>query len=319
MTPRRVLTLMIGLLALGCTGEVEGTIGLLEPIRVVEGSFHDGELPSIGESGPRVVAIESASGLWLAGERDRLLVGRTTDDAHAIGVRFAELGSGWWTLPVQELDPIYPGERHFQFRFDVGGVIVPGNHQLALAAIDEQGRRGEITELGVCVRDPLLPDNLNPCDPSIPPPAWVIALSWDLDVDIDLVVETPSGKRISAKNPTGWSGEGEVPSEALADPSLGRLLRDSNAGCVIDGRNAEAVVGLEAPSETGTHLVRADLFDACGQSGALVRAVVWQRVEHEDGTWSLRETQRVDATMFDLQASGGAGTPLFLMAVDIED
>lgn len=302
---------------LACTGEVEATLGLLEPIRVVGGAFASGELPEI-ESGPSVTSIESASGLVLAGERDRLLVGRTTEDAYAIGVRFAELGTGWWTMPVQDLAPAYPGERDFQFRFDVGAVP-PGNHTLTLAAIDGEGRRGELAELSVCVRDPLLPDNLNVCDPHVMPPALIVALEWDVDVDLDLVVDTPSGKRIGFKTPTAWPESGEVPGEALDDPTLGRLLRDSNAGCAIDGRNSEAVVWLEPPSETGTYLVRADLFDACGQPGALMRAVAYRRQQHDDGTWSLRQTAHVDATVFDIQASGGAGVPLYLMAVDVPE
>jgi hypothetical protein len=254
-----------------------------------------------------------------AGERDRLLAGRTSEDAYAIGVRFAELGSGWWTVPVQDLDPVYPGERDFQFRFDVGGSVPPGNHVLTLAAIDADGRRGELSELSVCVRDELLPDNLNVCDPEAMPPALVIALEWNSNVDLDLVVDTPSGKRISAKTPTAWPEAGEVPDEALEDPTLGRLLRDSNAACEIDGRNAEAVVWLEPPSETGTYLVRADLFDACGEHGTQLRAVVYRRQQHDDGNWSLRETDRVDAVVFDLQAGGGAPNPLYLMAVEVSE
>lgn len=314
---RRLACLALALL--GCTGEVDASIGLLEPVRVIAGSFHAGSLAEAGEGTLAITSIESASGLVLVGERDRLVVGRTSEDAYAIGLRFAELGSGWWTVPVQDLDPSYPGERDFQLRFDVGGSVPPGSHVLALAAIDERGERGELFELEVCVRDPLLPDNLNPCDPELLPPALVIALSWDLDVDLDLIVDTPSGKRISAKTPTAYSGEGMVPDEALEDPSLGRLLRDSNAACEIDGRNAEAVVWEEFPSETGNYLVRADLFDACGQSGALLRAVVFRRMQRDDGTWALRETQRVDGAMFDIQASGGAGTPLYLMTVEVSE
>jgi hypothetical protein len=311
MRTTSVIVLLFSLLA--CTGEVDGTVGLLEPIRVVGGDFHEGELTL--HDGPTVTSIGLAGALVLAGERDRLLEGRTSEDAYAIGIRFVELGSGWWTTPVQDIDPIYPGERIFQFRFDIGGSVPPGNHELVLAAIDQQGRRGVGAEISVCVRDPLLPDNLNPCDPTLMPPALVIALEWDLDVDLDLVVDTPSGKRISAKTPTSYPGEGEVPDPD--DPTLGRLLRDSNAGCDIDGRNAEAVVWSEPPSEHGTYLVRADLFDACGEPGTLLRAVVYRRQQHQDGSWSLRETQRVDGNVFDIQASGGAGTPLYLMAVEV--
>ncbi len=307
-------------LVLACTGEVDAPIGLLEPVRVVSGSFHPGALAS-ASAGPEVTAIESASGLVLVGERDRLLVGRTTENAYAIGLRFAELGTGWWTVPVQDLDPAYPGERDFQLRYDIGGSVPPGLQTLSLAAIDEQGRRGPLFELEVCVRDDLLPDNLNPCDPELPPPALVVALEWDHDVDLDIQVETPSGKRIGAKTPSSYPGEAgtPVPDEALDDPTVGRLLRDSNAACELDGRNAEAIVWQEPPGEEGTYLVYADLFDACGVAGTAMAAVVYRREQRDDGTYALRETERAQAAVFDIQASGGKGQPLYLLAFEVSE
>ena len=59
-----------------------------------------------------------------------------------------------------------------------------------------------------------------------------------------------------------------MPKESLADPRVGRLTRDSDAGCALDGRNSEAIVFQEAPAR-GSYLVYADLFDACGEPGAL--------------------------------------------------
>jgi hypothetical protein len=303
---------------LSCTGEVDSPIGLLEPLRVVGGEFHGGELPELAD-GPRVTSIETASGLVLVGERDRLLVGRTSEEAYSIGLRFTDLGSGWWTVPVQDIDPTYPGQRDFQLRFDTSGGLPTGLQRLSLAAIDQQGRGGPRLELDVCVRDDLLPDNLNPCDPSIPPPALVVALKWDHDVDLDLIVDTPSGKRISAKSPTSHPGDGSgsIPDDALDDPTIGRLRRDSNAACHIDGRNAEAVIWREWPSEHGTYVVHADLFDACGQAGAALAAVIYRRTQRSDGTWTLRESERVAGAVFDIQASGGAGTPLFLLTFEV--
>lgn len=312
----------IGLVAasLSCSGEVDSPLGLLEPLRVIDGEFHEGSLAE-ASGGPTITSIETASGLVLVGERDRLLVGRTTTDAYAIGLRFAELGTGWWTVPVQDLNPMFPGERDFSLRFDTGASLPPGLQRLHLAALDEQGRRGPLFELDVCVRDQLLPNNLNPCDSSLPPPALVVALVWDRDVDLDLIVETPAGKRIGAKTPTSYPAgtSGTVPDEALDDPSVGRLHRDSNAACVLDGRNAEAIVWDEPPTETGTYLIYADLFDACGEAGASFVAVVHRRVQRDDGTWTLRETDRVAGAVFDIQASGGTGTPLYVAAFDSAD
>ena len=228
---------------------------------------------------------------------------------------FDGLGSGWWVRPVQDKNPMYPGERDFQLRHDIGGGAPPGVHTLLLAAIDEAGRRGPAFELEVCIRDDRLPDNLNACDATIPPPALVITLEWDQDVDLDLVVETPGGKKIGHATPTsGEKVETEVPGGVVKDPATGRLSRDSNAGCHIDGRNSEALVFQEPPA-SGTWLVYADLFEACDESGALFDVVVYRRRERDDGTFAQEERARTHGAVWDLQASGGAGAPLYVTAV----
>ncbi len=290
-----------------CTGEVDQQVGLFEPIRVPDGEFIEDEIPDGGAV--EVTSIEAASGILVIGQQQRLLAGRTSEDAHAIAIRFAGLGSGWWVRPVQDLDPVFPGERAFQLRYDVGAGVPAARHTLELAAVDEVGRRGPSFELDVCVQDDAVPDNLNACDPMIKPPAVVVVLAWDRDVDLDLVVETPDGGRIAHKTPTGGAEEPEA-------PSVGRLVRDSNSGCVVDGRNSEAVVWQEAPAE-GTYLIYADLFDACGEPGALLSVAVHRRVDDGDGTWALEETARTTGAVTDLQASGGAGPPLYVTSVEL--
>lgn len=295
-----------------CTGEVEGQIGIFEPIRVPDGEFVEADLPGGGTD--EVTSIETASGILTVGQRDRRLAGRTTEGAHAIAARLEGLGTGWWVRPVQDIDPMFPGERDFGLVYDVGGGAPPGRHRLLLAAVDAAGRRGPEFPLEVCVRDDRVPDNLNACDPTIAPPALVIVLQWDRDVDIDLIVETPGGKRISSKSPTSIEKEGaEIAKDQLADPTIGKLTRDSNAACELDGRNSEAVVFQEPPAR-GTYLVHADLFDACGEPGALFDVVVYRR-EGGDGEFALAEEARTRGALIDLQASGGAGSPLFVTSV----
>lgn len=296
-----------------CTGEVEARLGIFEPIRVPLGEFVEADLPAGGAA--EVTSIESASGILTVGQRERALGGRTGADAHAIAVRLDGLGTGWWVRPVQDLDPMFPGERDFQLVYDVGGGAPPGRHTLLLAAVDAAGRRGPEFPLEVCVRDDGVPDNLNACDPAIAPPALVITMQWDRDVDLDLVVETPSGKRISSKSPTSLEKEGaEIAGDDLKDPTVGRLTRDSNAACELDGRNSEAVVFQEPPAR-GTYLIYADLFDACGEPGALFEVVVYRR-RGGAGDYSLAEEGRVAGGVIDVQAGGAAGPPLFVAVVE---
>jgi len=306
----------IALLLCACTGEVEQPIGLLEPLRVVGGQFVESLPEAPGKSAPIVTSIDTASGIVGVGQQGRVLTGRSTASAYAVALRFAGLGTGWWVQPVQDEDPMFPGERDFLVRYDVGGGVPPGLHSLQLAAVDEAGRRGPPFELAVCVRDPDLPDNLNACDPTIAPPAVVVVLEWDRPLDLDLVVETPDGKRIAWKSPSSATSDGvQVPADLLKDPALGRLIRDSNGDCNIDGRNAEAVVWQETPAR-GAYLVYADLFAACGEPGALFSVAVYVRRARADGTFFLEETERAMGSVLDLQAVGGAGAPLYVMSFE---
>ncbi|MEZ4453109.1 MAG: hypothetical protein R3B09_26850 [Nannocystaceae bacterium] len=308
-------TLLLAATALTCTGEVDRLVGVLEPVRVQSATFREGDLPTAAE-GPTITSIESASGILLTGQLGRTLGGRAREDAHAVALRLADRGSGWWIVPIQDLDPMFPGERDFQLRYDVG-VAPPGPQTLRLAAIDREGRRGPVFDLDVCVRSDAFPDDLNGCDPKLPPPAAVVVLAWDRPVDIDLVVDTPDGERIAWKTPTSAASDGgAVPGEALADPRTGRLTRDSNAGCEIDGRNVEVIVWKEPPI-AGPYLVYADLYDPCGEAASLFVATAYRRELRDDGTYRLVELDRSAGALLDLQASGGAGAPLFVMDLDL--
>ena len=106
-----------------------------------------------------------------------------------------------------------------------------------------------------------------------------------------------------------------VPEDVVDDPRTGRLTRDSNAACVVDGRNSEAVLFAEVPIG-GTYLVYADLFDACGEPGALFEVVVYRRRDRGDGTFALVEVARTGGGVLDLQAGGAAGPPLFVTSVE---
>lgn len=303
----------------GCTGEVDALVGLLEPIRVADGTFHPGELETADGDALRITSIESPSGLAVVGQQDRSIGGRTTEHAWAIGVRIQGLGSGWWVLPVDDLEPQFPGERGFFVPYDLGTGVPAGAHVIEIAAVGEDARRGPAFELGLCVQDDALPTELAGCDPTIPPPAAIVSLVWDRPVDLDLRVQTPDGQEIGWRAPTTAAPvDGEpIPDDALGDPTLGRLDRDSNAGCIIDGRNAEAVVWDEPPSDAGPFPVYVDLFEACGQRGTNFAVSVYRRREHDDGTWSIEQTARRTGALDQLHASGGEGPGLYVLAATL--
>lgn len=314
LAPTAALVLLAGA---ACQESLPQDSGLDEPVRVPAGFFIAGELP-VATTGPRVTSVEASNAIALLGQDGRALGGRAGEAAWAMGLRFATLGSGWWIHEVGDLAPLFPEERDFLVTYDLGAGIPPGLHALRIAAIDEDGRRGPVVDLDLCVLDDAVPAGLTPCDPSIPPPAVVLGVTWNREVDLDLVVDAPGGRRISWKAPTSATPvDGTVPDDALDDPSLGRLSRDSNAGCIADGRNAEAVVWDEPPAD-GVYSAYVDLFDACGEPDVSFTVSVYRRREQPDGTLRLEETERRRGTLVaQFDAYGGAKPPLFVVGVEL--
>lgn len=318
----RALLLLTLTLSSACSGDVE-PVGVTEPVRVVGGSFRREPLPAILDPeapGPRVTSLEVASAVITLGQIDRLVQGRVTEDAYSVAVAFEGLGTGYWVHPAEALDFAFPGERSFSFDISIGGGIPTGPQVLRFVAIDESGTYGPATDLAVCIIDDSVPDALNACDPTLAPPAAVISLTWDAAVDLNLAVDTPDGKRVDARHPTTAfvEGGGTIPRELLDDPRVGRLNRDSNAGCAIDGRNAESLVFAEDPPE-GAYLLYADLFDACGEAGVRFAITVYRRRTHDDGTFTLEQTEQRTGFLPALAASGGASPPLYVGAVSFPD
>jgi hypothetical protein len=102
-----------------------------------------------------------------------------SSDNAAIGVRFANLGTGYWLLPTGSPDPTSDGALDWRFRAAFAGGWPAGRHELLFAAIDENGRSGNQVGLTVCLL-PEVPDNGNVCSPSKAPPAARASMSEGL-------------------------------------------------------------------------------------------------------------------------------------------
>jgi uncharacterized protein YfaP (DUF2135 family) len=156
------------------------------------------------------------------------------------------------------------------------------------------------------VVDGTVPNDISVCDPSISPPAAAVVLRWDEDADLDLVLTTPDGDPLDARHPL---------SSSATDPTVGRFVRDSNAGCDIDGRNEEVVVWDEAPDGAGAFLVGVDLFAACGTAGAHFEVTVLRRQERDDGTAVLAVAEQRSGQLIAIQADEGRRPPLYVTFV----
>lgn len=299
----------IALLALsalsGCHG-TEDPIALDEPIVVRQADFKSGALPGAapGTLGvePRITSFQLGFGALKPGTLNAQISGRASGSAYSVGVRFKDQGSGYWVRPVGSEDPLIQGELTFQFGLDAAIEIEPGLHELEVVAFDGAGNAGVKASLPVCIASEL-PDNLNVCNPTTPPPLVIASLSWDADADLDLSVVGPDGVTYGrSKRSLLQNGK-----------TLVRLDGDGVSGCLADGRRRENFV-FDAPP-AGIWRVYADLFDACGKPGVNFVLTLYRQEVRPDGTYALVEHSQTHGQFVRAQASGGAGSPLFLTEI----
>jgi hypothetical protein len=311
-----------------CAGpQVSATQALGEPIRVESGQFFAGSLPGLppiaesadgGDAGasvsPEVTDVSLANTAIAPGSAGVLISGHATATAQAVALRFGDLGSGYWVVPVGPPDPTDGNLPTWQFLADFGRDIAPGFHDLLFAAIDAGGSSGTQYDQPVCVDTPV-PDNLNVCVPKRPPPAAVLSLTWDAPVDLDLIVEDPSGAFVGGKI-RALGIEGGVPASPSATAANGVLDRDSNANCVIDEIDREDIVWQTEPPR-GTYQVWVDMFSACHQPAASFSVALWRSEPRPDGGAQELVEQQPVVAVGDLtasQATGGAGLGLYVGA-----
>jgi hypothetical protein len=331
MSPiHRPLGLLFGALSLAaCSGEPI-TQALEEPIRVstteYETQFIEGELPGLapltadeinaGEKprAPNVTSVNLASASIPPREPSRTLSGLASPDSVAIGVRLEGLGSGYWVFPTSSADAVNDGALEWKFSAAFGGDLPPGKRRLLLSGIDAAGHAGTQLGLTLCLQ-PEIPDNGNACDPTQNPPALVVSLGWDAAVDLDLRVITPSGKVVDSKHPT----TAEQDDGGKLDPTdegVGAIDHDSFANCATDGRRRENLVFQSEP-EPGTYLVYANLYDACGESGAGFDVSLHVATIGEDDTEQLTETFRQAGSISAFNANGGAKLGTYVTSFDV--
>ena len=158
----------------------------------------------------------------------------------------------------------------------------------------------------MCV-DGTVPDNYNACNVTLAPPAAVLSLAWDTPVDLDLELQTPSGVLVSPKHPSTNVG---TDAGAGPGPGDGVLDRDSDSNCTPDHVNREDIVWKTAPA-TGTYLVYADLFSACGQPSVRFTATLYV-AQPTDGGSALVQALQTSGELLAVDANGGAGLGLYL-------
>lgn len=278
-----------------------------EPLQVVGATFKPGNLaePPLAPpgAGVAVTAVELASGIMGPGER-RSLSGRAGEPGHALALQLVGLSGGHWLLPLEGLDPQFPGERAWTALLAMGHEVAPGLRRLRLAAVDAVGAMGPSRDVQLCVPPPW-PDNLNACDPSLAPPEAVLELTFDRPADVDLEVRRPNGSWVGGKGNASVGGSG---STAANKPEGAVYLdRDAGAGCHWDGRLREHVVWT-APAASGTWGLHVRLHSACGQAAVGWRLRLLRKVAGEQPkTYKLAPAAQWQGQLLATQADAGQG------------
>jgi hypothetical protein len=226
-----------------------------------------------------------------AGTVAKSIGGNAAQGALSVAVGLEGLGSGYWISPVGAPDQETKGELTWKVICNFAHDLPAGPHNLLFAAANRDGKFGpksllEVTSL-----------------PFLPQGHVVASLTWGNDADVDFHLISPSGKELDPKH---------ISTTAIDDstmkplPGGGTLDRDSNAGCVPDGRRTENVVWASdatEPPEAGTYTVKVHLFNACGRS-----ATSFAFDLYVDGKASQHEA----GILLDQDADNGTGPGLYV-------
>lgn len=242
------------LMALGCEG-VAVDPGADALLRVGAAQFVPGGMPG-ASGGPAITAVANPLNTARPGEVARPLGGSLAPGATAVLVELVGDRGHWLKVagaPAVET----PQQPTFALQLAFAHRLRSDPVELRLAAVDAAGRVGPPQTVSLRLDAERRPAG-----------ALVVALRWDRDADLDLRVIGPDGVEIFARNPSaaGDTTPG-LPPTAEQIRTAGRLDRDSNARCVIDGVRREHVIWAQAPP-VGRYTVRVDTPSLCGQPAA---------------------------------------------------
>jgi hypothetical protein len=269
-----------------------------------------GSKPAAADAGdaalPSIIQVLTSNYIVTQGQGGKKFNGFASTNTYAIAVALDDDTRGHWVQPVGGPDPVMGGLT-WDLVTDFGDNISPGHHDLHVVAVDKQGRAGEQATLTVCVAG-RIPDNLHACDDSRAPPRAVIALTWDTEVDLDLQVIAPNGVLTDAKHPLTGQRDPSAP-----PPDDGKLDRDSNASCVIDGIRAESLV-WKTTMPHGRYGMYVNLFDSCKQPAVRFKLAVYTAVPNRDSKSGqvLKLWFEKSGELTSVAENGGAARGLFV-------
>jgi hypothetical protein len=220
------------------------------PLTIANGVFVDGDVAPVFVSSQPTPVIQQLSGVsqLVSGTPQNLTVAWTAPADHPADRIFirAEGYSGYYVVPAgdavaqQMAIPL-------NLQFAQNGSNGNGGFNLSVAVADGLGA------IGSWVLNPVVYQFLSPYGASA-------TLSWNSAADLDLKVTTPIGSTITYRTP---SVDG------------GRLELDANGLCTKSQISAERVFWAPGDLIPGRYTVVADIYGACGSTGADYTAVLF--------------------------------------------
>jgi hypothetical protein len=308
-----------------CSGEAPSAGQLTEPIVITNGQFIPGPLPGTppaappdggsDDGGPMLTLTITDTAVpilpVLSGSAGESLSGHTTPDAASVGIRLADLGTGYWIVPSGAVDPTSNDDRSFGCKANFNSGDPAGRQNLVFVAFDQSGNAGTQVDAEICI-DPAVPDYTtvpvkgHTCHPDDPLPPLVISLTWDANFDVDLNVVDPNGQLFSPKDPNPYADAGVVPAPAT-QPFFDR---DALRNCYASGYREEDLI-FPTPPLAGNYLIYANPFASCGQPATTFTLTIYQIEGVCPGCAQKVVFTRSGQLLSDL-TTGGASTGLFV-------
>jgi len=233
--------------------------GLHLQLRVADAQLRSGKIKG-DKGGPEVSQVLRPQPEVARGDASVKLDGRLAKGGVALHLQ-AVGDPDHWVLPTKGYDFVVQDELQFSAALEFSHAIQRDEVTLRLAAADERGRLGPVTETTFA----MLPD--------APPARLLVSLAWDAPADVDLHVVDANGVVIGAKNINSLE---PLPGQILTEEEAlqgGYLEFDSNKHCHLDLRNRENIIWQFEPPP-GRYEVFAHLFSPCEVSSVNMETLV---------------------------------------------
>ncbi len=252
----------------GCSESADSGTGREALFRIQGAQYIPGPIDTTPrDDQPTVVNVATLNNDLFPGVTNKNISGTVGPNSTALLIGM-QGDVGHWVVPVQDMDPSYPGDYTFSCSASFSPLTPAGDLFLVFRAASRDGKVGPATLQPLIMAATQVQG------------ALVISLDWDTQADLDLHVQLPSDgdggtNEIWSRKPSGLPTTTPGTTPTVDDGmEAGYLDYDSNSMCVLDGRRLENVI-FPTTAPHGRYVVRVDTFSLCAESTARWRVRVF--------------------------------------------